>query len=127
MRKRTIAPRHTNRKMSSEVYALRRQVMNCIYDAKRLLNNKMARVEVRITDCKDHQVLGSALMNGCVVWIPAKTIDMPHDKLRQTVFHELLHTLIGQPHVQGCPLMSPVHTSNLTPSQQNKLFLKYMK
>jgi hypothetical protein len=44
-----------NLKMSNEVFTLRREVMNHIYEAKNLLRNKgiaLPRIEIRITDNK---------------------------------------------------------------------------
>ena len=117
---------HTNRKMSDETYKLKREVMSLIYEAKELLNNNMARVTIRITDCHKPNVLGTAGMGRHIIWIPAKTLNSKH--LREVVYHELCHALWATPHIETCKLMSSsVNKRALSKSTVQKLFLKYAK
>lgn len=115
---------HRNLKMDSSVYALRRKVMGYIYEAKNLLDGNMERVDVRITETDRQETLGVARMNDKILWIPNDKVD--HPQLRATVFHELLHTLKGIPHVDGCPLMGAVAVET-TKEQEDNLFLSYME
>lgn len=113
----------TNKKMSPEVYKLRREIINLIYEAKKLVPD-LPRIEVRVahnhSDC-----VGQAVLNApeCVIWI---TEDYVASK--EVVFHEIVHTAFGVGHVDGCPLMSPTCQPK-PPSDKtlNKLFLKYAK
>lgn len=125
MEKNTKISYHKNREMNKDTYALRRMVMGFVYEAKELAPN-LPRIEVRITDCDRHNVLGTARMNDCVVWIPASTLKMSQDDIRQIVFHEILHAAYGVEHVKNCPLMGPIF-KKLDETTTNKLFLKYAR
>jgi hypothetical protein len=100
-------------------------VMEFIYEAKDLVPT-LPRIDVRITDCDRHNVLGTARMNDCIVWIPASTLKMSKNDARQIVFHEILHAAYGVEHVDSCPLMGP-YFKKMTKSQAEKLFVKYVK
>lgn len=113
---------HTNRRMNNATYALRRAVMIYIYEAKSLLGGNMPRVDVRITDAHDSNVLGAAYMRGNSIFIPASTVI--RDDLRAIVFHELCHAVFGTEHVKGCPLMNPSVTK-ASHAEVTQLFLKY--
>ena len=123
MKKDYTASRHTNRKMNDETYALRRVVMGYIYEAKALLGDKFKRVDVRITDCSEACVMGTARMGGCIIWIPASTIKDPALVIRHVVFHELAHAVFNAEHNSRCPLMRPV-IGNTTKAQQDKALVK---
>jgi len=124
MKKRnTKSSYHTNRDMNQDTYKLRRKVINFVYEAKDLIPT-LPRIEVRITDCDRHEVLGTASMGNCVIWIPAKTLKMSANDQRQIVFHELLHAAYGVKHIDSCPLMGP-YFKKMTKSQTDKLFVKY--
>lgn len=106
-----------NKKMSSEVYALRRQVINLIHEAKKLVN--LPRIDVRVTD--NHKtILGVARMGEKVIWITEDTVAS-----RAVVFHEILHAVFAQDHVVGCPLMAEKIDDKLDSTTCNKLFIKY--
>ena len=121
---RMNSSRSTNREMNSDTYRLRRQVMSFIYEAKRLLNGNLPRINIRITDVHDHRVLGEAAMSDNKIWIPASTVD--RSDLRSIVFHEILHASFGIEHVDGCLLMDPIvqHPSRKV---TDELFLQYSK
>jgi len=123
--KNVITKRHTNRKMNPDTYKLRREVINIIYQAKNLLKGNMERVDVRITDCSDERVLGTARMNGKMIWIPASSVKESKLRLRHIVLHELLHTLYGIGHIEKCRLMSST-IKNTTTRQQDHLFLGHV-
>jgi len=108
--------------MNPATYALRRAVMQYVYEAKHLLGGNMPRVDVRITDAHDSNVLGAAYMKGNSIFIPANTVVRPD--LRDIVFHELCHAVFGTEHVNGCPLMNP-SVMKASHKEVTQLFLKY--
>ena len=107
-----------NKQMDSDVYKLRRKVIDLIYEAKKLVD--LPRIDVRVTD--NHKFIAGA---GCVhdnkIWITEKFVAS-----RAVVFHEILHAVYGVPHIAGCPLMAPVY-SNPPDDVCNRLFVKYAK
>ena len=72
-----------NKEMSSDVYALRRQVIALIHEANKL--TKLPRINVRVTD-NHEKILGVAKIGGLVIWITEETVAS-----RAVVFHEILH------------------------------------
>lgn len=99
-----------NLKMNDEVYALRREVMGYLYEAKNLLRSKgiqMPRVEVRITDNRGEHghAAGMGRMGGNVIWISTMCLTKWKNHVRLVVFHELLHAVLGVHHDEKCPLM----------------------
>lgn len=125
MAKNTKCSYHKNLDMNKNTYALRKMVIDFIYEAKQMIPT-LPRIEVRITDCNRHEVLGTARMNDCVIWIPASTLKRPKNDIRQIVFHEILHAAYGVDHVDSCPLMGPLFVK-LDKTTTNKLFLKYVR
>jgi len=108
--------------MNDDTYRLRRKVIDCIYEVKKLYPN-LPRIIVRITDTTKKNILASAKMNKCIIWVDSKTVD---SRLRQVVFHEILHTVFGINHDENCPLMKPVYTP-ISKKEQNKIFLQYIR
>ena len=93
--------------MNDEVYKLRRQVIDLIYEAKRGGVN-LPRIEVRVgkqSSSKHKNVLGCAKMSGNQMWITKDAIDLGLDTLRNIVFHEIAHAVYGTEHDEKCPLM----------------------
>jgi len=115
-----------NRDMNPATFTLRRKVISIIFEAKNLLreqNVEMDRVDIRITDSKEHQTLGVARMNDRIMWIPADSItNLTGLELRHVVFHELCHALFGTKHDELCMLMSRV-LRKTTRKDQNNAFL----
>lgn len=112
-----------NQKMDKRVYALRQRVMAHVYEARKLVD--LPRITIRITE-KSEYALGAARLGQNIVWISETCIDS-YD-LRATVYHEILHAVFSQLHVDGCPLMDPERSSlndTLTKPQADKLFKKY--
>lgn len=101
-----------NLKMNDEVYALRREVMGYLYEAKNLLRShgvQMPRVEVRITDNTGStgHAAGMGRMGGNVIWISTMCLNKWSKHVRLVVFHELLHAVLAIKHDEKCPLMKP--------------------
>lgn len=122
-----------NLRMNDEVYALRREVMGYLYEAKNFLRSKgieMPRVTVRVTDNDAEQdwenALGVATLGGNVIWISLKALGKWKANLREIVYHEIVHAVTGFGHDPKCPLMSPcVVMKPLTKRKAQSLLLKY--
>ena len=90
--------------MNDEVYKLRRQVINLIYEVKKEFLS-FPRIEVRIGEARNHNVLGVAKLSKNQIWITDRVLNMSEDALRNVVFHEIVHAVTGFGHDEKCPLM----------------------
>ena len=95
-----------NRRMNDAVYQLRHQVMNVIYQARRVA--ELPRVDVRIGDSTDGTLLGVARMGANIIWIDSSMIEQRPDQVLQVVLHELCHAVWSVDHDEDCPLMCSV-------------------
>jgi len=111
-----------NKRMNNQVYQLKRDVINIIYDLKRYVN--LPRITVRITDNQDN-LLGRARMNDNVIWIPENTFNSKY--LYQVVLHEILHAVYGIEHNENCELMCAYVTKQLSKQKSLDIFLGYCK
>ena len=125
MRKNKTTKEFKNYKMNSDVYKLRRQVMNLIYEVKEVYD--IPRIDVRIGESKNCNTLGIARLNNNIIWIAEYTINKGIDFLRNVVYHELLHTIYGVEHDENCPLMQSRLENILTKEQCLDIFGKYVK
>jgi len=122
-----------NLKMNDEVYAMRREVMNYIYDAKNLLRangHQLPRIEVRITDNtgKRGHAAGMGRMGCNIVWISTMCLRKWKGHVRQVTFHEILHAVLATQHDDDCPLMKPFFDMKpLSDADVDKHFLKYFQ
>jgi hypothetical protein len=96
-----------NKEMNDDVYEMRREVMDIIYEIKNEVHD-IPRVEVRVT--KDGRgehsdTLGSGNMGANEIFITEGVVGT--EKLRETVYHEVLHGVYAIEHDSTCPLMSP--------------------
>lgn len=108
-----------NKKMSPQVYSLRRKVIELIYEANKLI--QLPRIEVRV--CEPHlTIAGVARMGQRIIWINENYVAS-----KAVVFHEILHAVYSVEHVNDCPLMGPVLSKTISDEQCNQLFLKYAK
>lgn len=90
--------------MNNEVYALRRKVMDLVYEFKTI--NEIPRVTVRIIENVGN-TLGVGTMDDRVcIWIPQKVANASKDQLREIVYHEIGHAVYKLQHDESCPLMS---------------------
>ncbi len=116
-----------NFKMNDEVYKLRRQVINLIYEVKKEIKD-LPRIEVRIGEARKKNVLGVAMLKDCKIWITDDAINMGDDALRNVVFHEIVHAVTGFGHDDKCPLMKPNLDGYLLNKNQCMKYLKsYIK
>ena len=93
--------------MNDDVYKLRRQVINLIYEVKNG-GGKLPRISVRVGEqtAKHKNILGCAMMNKNQMWITKDAIDLGTDTLRNVVFHEIAHAVFNVDHDEKCPLMA---------------------
>jgi len=108
-----------NKRMNNQVYQLKRNVINIIYDLKRYVN--LPRITVRVTDNQDN-LLGRARMNDNIIWIPENTFNSKY--LYQVVLHEILHAVYGIEHNEKCELMCK-YVKNITKEKALNIFLSY--
>jgi predicted SprT family Zn-dependent metalloprotease len=116
-------------KSGNETYNLRRQVINIIYECINLGKNnnlkRLPRIEVRIVDKCECDVVGYAYLDQNIIHIPQGTIKRSNAYLTNVVLHEILHA-IGFNHINDCPLLDP-EIKRLSKDTSYKLFLKYYK
>lgn len=117
-----------NKEMNDNTYALRRKVIELIYEAKELVPT-LPRVDVRIchTDKTGSCILGVGRMKQNVIWIAEESISSDWVNLRHVVFHELLHAVYGIKHDEKCPLMKAQHHLGLNKAECHKHFMKWVK
>ena len=116
-----------NFKMNDEVYKLRRQVINLIYEVKKEFLS-FPRIEVRIGEARNHNVLGVAKLSRKQIWITKRAVDMSQDALRNIVYHEIVHAVTGFGHDDKCPLMKPTLDGYLLKKNECMKYLKkYIK
>lgn len=114
-----------NKKMNSEVFELRKQVMKIIYEVKQVVGN-LPRITVRITENKDN-IMGLARMGQNMIWIPERMFTGESKRyLREIVYHEICHAVWGIEHRALCPLMRPsIGSRPLTKEQCDIIIRRY--
>ena len=132
-----------NLKMNDEVYKLRRMVMDFVYRAKKLTENELPRITVRISEISvpeliktdvnfstnsnaQIRILGVATMGNCEIWISEGTIKNGYD-LQWVTYHEILHAAYGIPHIPESPLMKPyTDKEHQNPALLDDIFLSHV-
>jgi hypothetical protein len=109
-----------NLKMNDNTYALRRKVIELVYEARRMV--KLPRIEVRITE-DDPMILGQAVLKSNQIWISQKVVK-DYD-LRAIVWHEIIHAVLGVGHDEKCPLMASTYKRALPKYEADRLLVKY--
>lgn len=131
MRKNFTTEFGKNLKMNNDTYALRRQVIDIVYQAKNVLRSNginLPRLDVRIIDTENNNALGVARLRGNIIWISTKSLSKFKAHLRDVVYHEIVHAVTGFEHDDSCPLMSPcINLLPLSDTQANELLVKYFK
>ena len=113
--------------MNNETYKLRHKVVTLLYEIKREVEN-FPRIEVRIGEARNHNVLGVAQLKDKKIWITKRAVDMSQDALRNIVFHEIVHAVTGFGHDDKCPLMKPTLDGYLLNKTECMKYLKgYIK
>ena len=124
MRKKTTKD-FTNHKMTDDVYKLRRQVIDMIYEIKNVYSD-IPRIDVRIGKSKTCGVLGVARLNDNIIWIDDQAYKND-DYLRNVVYHEILHAIYGINHDEKCPLMCSTLKEVISKNECLKTFGKYYR
>jgi len=116
-----------NHKMNDDVYKLRRQVIDMIYEIKNVYSD-IPRIDVRIGKSKTCGVLGLARLNDNIIWIDDKSFMTyrNNDFLRNVVYHEILHAIYGIEHDEKCPLMCSKLNEVISKDQCLKIFGEYV-
>ena len=109
--------------MNDNTYKMRRQVINMLYEIKKEIKD-LPRIEVRIGEARNHNVLGVAKLSRNQIWITKRAVDMSEDALRNIVFHEVVHAVTGFGHDDKCPLMKPTLDGYLLNKNQCMKYLK---
>lgn len=109
--------------MNDNTYKMRRQVINMLYEIKKEIKD-LPRIEVRIGEARNHNVLGVAKLSRNQIWITKRAVDMSEDALRNIVFHEVVHAVTGFGHDDKCPLMKPTLDGYLLNKNQCMEYLK---
>jgi|TARA_R110002020_G_scaffold292962_1_gene508428 hypothetical protein len=127
MRKKTTKD-FINHKMNDDVYKLRRQVIDMIYEIKNVYSD-IPRIDVRIGKSKTCGVLGLARLNDNIIWIDDKSYMTyrNNDFLRNVVYHEILHAIYGIEHDEKCPLMCSKLNEVISKDQCLKIFGDYYR
>ena len=113
--------------MNNATYQLRHKVVSFLYEIKREVTN-FPRIEVRIGEARNHNVLGVAKLSKKQIWITKRAVDMSQDALRNIVFHEIVHAVTGFGHDDKCPLMKPTLDGYLLNKTECMKYLKgYIK
>jgi len=94
--------------MDSDLYRVRRLVIDALYDARRVLGADLPRVKVRIVSFEDGKLLGMAFLGKNDICISRGCEGWSADRVRSVVWHELAHAWFGAEHTEGCPLMGAV-------------------
>ena len=109
--------------MNNETYKLRHKVVTLLYEIKREVKN-FPRIEVRIGEARNHNVLGVAQLKDKKIWITKRAVDMSEDALRNIVYHEVVHAVTGFGHDDLCPLMKPTLDNYFLNKDQCMKYLK---
>ena len=110
-------------KMDQDVYQLRKKVMNVIYEVKRN-GYKIPRVEVRIVEEGQEDMMGYAYLNENIVHIKREFTNCK-ETLTHLVLHEIVHACAGLGHDENCYLMRSVIPRNVNVENSWKAFSKY--
>jgi hypothetical protein len=120
-----------NKKMNDDTYALRRKVIEVIYEAKKRV--ELPRIDVRITEPNkgSHSgILGLAYLGLNMVYIPSHLIEKGRLKpfFKEVVLHEIVHAVTGFEHDAKCPLMAPsIGCKPMSEAEMWKAFEKYFQ
>lgn len=125
--KNRTRPEFEMRRMGSETYQLRRNVINIIYGIKRMGYN-IPRIEVRIVQKKEStNIMGYAYLNQNIVHIDQYWAEANQDRLVHLVLHEIVHAVTGFGHDDDCYLMNPIIPKKPDLKLTWKAFDYYMK
>ena len=114
----------TNHKMNGEVYKLRKQVINILYQAKDF-EIKLPRINVRIGNPTENYKNVLGVGGNKSIWITEKAINKGYQYLLHVVLHELCHAVYNLNHNEKCKLMRSVLDKPCGITEAWKIFKKY--
>jgi hypothetical protein len=124
MRKQKTAYEFTMPSMNSDLYGLRRLVIDEIYRIKKTYS-RLPRIEVRIVNPPDeNSACGYAWLNQNIIHISSQWVN--NKNLPEIVAHEVVHAVTGFRHDDNCLLMSKYVTNNLDYQTIDKCLEKYL-
>ena len=112
--------------MDNRVYQLRRKVIDMIYEVKNEIKS-LPRIDVRIGEHNCNKTLGVARLKDNIVWITETAINQGEDRLRNTVYHEIVHAVTGFGHDESCPLMESKANHVLNKQECMQALKKYIQ
>jgi hypothetical protein len=123
--KNTTARNAKMLKMDNEIYALRRKVMDVLYEIKGR-GYDMPRIEVRVVS-EDTEACAYAYLGRNIIHFNRAYMNKPN--FTQIVLHEVVHATFGVGEVVGCKLMHCTNfwRNNVCESEAWRLFDMYYK
>jgi hypothetical protein len=109
--------------MNNATFALRKQAMAFIYEAKNLVPT-LPRINIRITE-KSESIMGVGSNTTTTIWLTEDTVNSA--RLKEIVYHEIVHAAFGLGHFEGCKLMDASASLNPTSSELDSLLVHYSK
>jgi len=107
--------------ISPALFALRRKVIENLYEARRLTNDRVPYIKVRIVETEPN-VAGQAFLAKNEIHISNRMENWSDLKIKHIVFHELAHQYLGAEHSKKKDLMNPTYQPQLTSEKIEKDF-----
>lgn len=111
--------------MNDDIYKLRRKVIDVIYEAKNK-GFKLPRIEVRIVENGEANVMGYAYLSENIVHIRKEYTSVEGDTFTHLVLHEIVHAVTGFGHDDDCFLMNPYIPNLCNIEKSWQAFNKYL-
>lgn len=110
--------------MTNDLFIQRRRVIQMLYDARKIINQDLPRIKVRIVDFEEEKnTLGQCYINKDFITISKDLSNWDDDYLRHVVWHELAHAYFNAKHDETCPLMHP----NINKAKDKQILTKALK
>ena len=109
--------------MNKATFALRKQALSFIYEAKKLVPT-LPRINLRITE-KSETIMGVGSRKTRTIWLTVDTVNS--ERLKEIVYHEIVHAAFGLGHYKGCKLMDANAALSPTSDELDELLVYYSK
>lgn len=107
--------------ISPKLFTLRRKVIENLYEARRLTNDRVPYIKVRIVELEP-MIAGRAFISKNEINISNQMENWSDLKVKYIVFHELAHQYLGAKHSKKKDLMNPTYQPQLTSEKIEKDF-----